>query len=253
MIARRIIPFFLLKGERLVKGTHFGDYADVGDPLSQAMIYDAQGADEIAIVDINASLEGRPIDTSVIERIIKKCRLPVAAGGGIRSLDDARRCFKAGADKIIINTHAVLNPSFVNELSSEFGSQSVVVSIDVKKSSEQRYDVYGYSGTKRIDRDLDDLIKEIMDSKVGELIITSIEREGTLSGFDIGLYKHLREIINVPVIASGGAGSYDHIISLFNETGFDACAIGKMLFLRDYDMVRIKSYLKGKGVFVRDA
>ncbi len=253
MIAHRLIPLFLLKGKRLVKGTCFKDHIDVGDPLSQAMIYDAQGADEIAIVDIDASKTGGLIDTSIIEAMISKCRLPIAAGGGIKSLDDARKCFAAGADKIIVNTHAILRPGFVKELAAEFGSQSVVVSIDVKKDGKNGRAVYVYSGTRKIEACVEDVVKDMVDNAAGELIITAIDRDGTLSGYDIELYKRLRDLINVPAIASGGAGSYDHIVDLFDQTGFDACAIGKMLFLRDYDMVRIKSYLKGRSVLVREA
>lgn len=253
MTPERIIPLFLLKGNRLVKGTQFRDFMDVGDPVSQAMIYDAQGADEIIIVDIEASGKGRIINTDVITEMITKCRLPIGAGGGIRTIEDARKCFAAGADKIVVNTHAVLNPSLVRELADEFGSQSVVVSIDVKKNGSGNYDVYMFSGKKKVDVKLDILIRKLIDNGAGEVIITSIDKEGTLSGFDYDLYKEVRGLIPVPLIASGGAGSYDDMVKLFKESDTDACAIGKMLFLRDYDIVRIKSYLKGRKVLVREA
>lgn len=253
MISKRIIPCFLLKGKRLVKGTNFKDFVDVGDPMSQAMIYDAQGAEEIVIVDIEASCEGRLIDTKIINEMIYKCRLPIGAGGGIKTIDDARKCFEAGADKIIVNTQIARNPEFIKELALEFGAQSVCVSIDVRKNENEGYDVYINSGKEKVNKSLDYIIKEISDYGPGEVIITSIDREGTLSGFDIGLYKKMREMISVPLIASGGAGCYDDIVELFNETGCDACALGKMLCLRDYDIVRIKAYLHGEGVLVRDA
>ena len=253
MLAKRIIPHFLLKGKRLVKGTNFGGFVDVGDPVSQAMIYDAQGADEIIIVDIDASREGRIIDTNIIDQILKQCRLPIGAGGGIRTIDDARRCFGAGADKIIVNTQAVLNPAFVSELAAEFGSQSIVVSLDVRRNGTGNNNLYIYSGKQKIDIMPHDIIKKFVDYGAGEFIITTIDREGTLKGFDCGLHNSIRKIVNVPLIASGGAGSYDDIVDLFKETDSDACAIGKMLFLRDYDIVRIKSYLKSKKVLTRDA
>ena len=253
MLAKRIIPHFLLKGNRLVKGTNFGGFVDVGDPVSQAMIFDAQGADEIIIVDIDAYEEGRIIDTNTIDRILSQCRLPIGVGGGIRTIDDARRCFGAGADKIIVNTQAVINPAFVSELAAEFGSQSIVVSLDVRRNGADNYNLYIYSGGQMIDIMPHDIIKKLVDYGAGEFIITSIDREGTLKGFDCDLYNSIRKSINVPLIASGGVGSYDDIVSLFKETDSDACTIGKMLFLRDYDIVRIKSYLKWKKVLTREA
>lgn len=253
MIAKRIIPIFLLKGKRLVKGTNFTDFQDVGDPISQGMIYDAQGADEIMIMDIEASLKGRAIGREVINSMITKCRLPIGAGGGIKDIACAHECFKAGADKVIVNTHAVLNPLLVKELSCEFGSQSVVVCIDVKRSPSGKYEVYTHSGTRRASVTLDDHLEQVAESGAGEIILTSIDREGTLSGFEYGLYEKLKGRIKIPFIASGGAGKYDDLVELFSGTDCDACAIGKMLFLRDYDIVRIKAYLKGKNILIRDA
>lgn len=252
MLTKRIIPLFLLKEGRLYKGEKFKNFIDVGDPTSQGMIYDAQGADEIIIVDIEASKKKKIIDPRIITSMITKCRLPIAAGGGIRDVKSAKKCFSAGADKIVVNTHAILNPRLVKEMAMEFGSQSVVVSIDVKKS-DSNYDIYIYSGTKKIGIKLEDLIKKFIDCGAGEIIVTCINKEGTMSGFDCNLYSRIRKFISVPLIASGGAGSYDHIVDLFKESDCDACAIGKMIFLRDYDMVRIKSYLKGKNITVREA
>lgn len=254
MLYKRIIPLFLLKNKRLVKGMKFnGDFVDVGDPLSQAMIYDAQGAEEIALVDIDASKEGRTIDSRIINSMISKCRLPIAAGGGIKSLRGASRCFQAGADKIIVNTACVLNPSFVRVLANEFGSQSVLVAIDVKKRQDRAYEAYAYSGTQKLNINLKELVKKIIDNGAGEIMVTAIDKEGTLNGFDYELYRWLREYIPVPLIASGGAGCYEDMVKLFNETDCDACALSKMLFLRDYDIVRIKSYLKNQNIPVRDA
>jgi imidazole glycerol-phosphate synthase subunit HisF len=253
VIPKRIIPVFLLKGSRFFKGTNFKEHIDVGDPLSQSMIYDAQGSEEIVVVDIEASAENRLIDTSLIAMIVKKCRLPIAAGGGIRNISDARKCFDAGADKIIVNSHVVNNPDLAKELAAEFGSQSVVVSIDVKKNTKGGHDVFTFSGTEKTNISIEYVIEKVIENCAGELLVTSIDNEGTMSGFDYGLYKKISDLVPVPLIASGGSGCYDHIVRLFNETGVDACGLGKMLFLRDYDIVRIKAYLKGKGIFVRDA
>jgi cyclase len=253
MIPRRIIPVFLLSHGRLVKGTRFRDHVDVGDPISQAMIYDAQGADELVIVDIDATAESRHIPTDIIESMINQCRLPIAAGGGIRSVKDATQCFSAGADKIVLNTAAVENSHLVRDLANEFGAQSVVVSIDVKKNPAGSYDIYTHSGSRRATVSLTGFVDEVIGSGAGELIITSIDREGTLSGFDDALYRDLRKQVPVSFIASGGAGCYDDIVRLFRESDCDACALGKMLFLRDYDIVRIKSYLTGRRIVTRDA
>jgi cyclase len=253
MIPKRIVPLFLFSHGRLVKGTGFRDYIDVGDPISQAMIYDAQGADEIIIVDIDATKEGRHIPTDVIEAMITKCRLPIAAGGGIRSIQDAVRCFNAGADKIVVNSAGIGNPSFVRELANEFGAQSVVVSIDVKKSPSGTYDIFSHSGTRKQGIPLKEYIDQVIGNGAGELVITSIDREGTLTGFDDTLYSSLRKDVSVSLIASGGAGCYDDIVRMFRESDCDACALGKMLCLRDYDIVRIKSYLTGRHVMTRDA
>ncbi len=253
MIAKRIIPLFLLKGKRLVKGTQFnGPFVDVGDPLSQAMIYDAQGAEEIAVVDIEATSQNRCINTDVINTMIRKCRLPISAGGGISTLEHANSCFAAGADKIIVNTSAVTNPSFVKELGKEFGAQSVVVSVDFKREGDKVFPVT-HSGTKPVDRDLEELLLELVEAGAGEIILTSVDREGTLSGADLDVYKSLTGKISVPLIASGGLGSYDDMVELFKSSDCSACALGKMLVLRDYDIVRIKAYLTGRKIPVRDA
>jgi len=253
VIPKRIIPVFLLKGSRFFKGTNFKEHIDVGDPLSQSMIYDAQGSEEIVIVDIEASTENRLIDTNLITMIVRKCRLPITAGGGIKAIADARKCFDAGADKILVNSHVVKNPDLVRELAVEFGSQSVVVSIDVRKNAQGGHDAFTFSGTEKTNISIENVIEKVIENCAGELLVTSIDNEGTMSGFDYELYKKIRDLVPVPLIASGGSGCYDHMVRLFNETGVEACGLGKMLFLRDYDIVRIKAYLKGKGVFVRDA
>ncbi len=252
---KRIIPFFLLKGTRLVKGTNFQDFIDVGDPISQGMIYDAQGADEIAIVDIEASKNGKVIAPEIIRGLITKCRLPLAAGGGIKSVEDAKSCFNAGADKIIVNSHAVLNPDLVRKLSNEFGAQSVLVSVDVKRNEEDplKYDIWIFSGKEKADVSLENYLKTVIEKGAGEIILTCIEREGSLTGFEKNLYQRVGDIVSVPLIASGGSGCYDDMVELFQQTSCDACALGKMLFLRDYDIVRIKAYLHGKKVAVREA
>jgi cyclase len=252
MQIKRLIPQLLLRGKRLVKGTRFSDFVDVGDPVSQAMICDAQGAEEIVLVDIDATRRGSCIETEIITRIIQACRLPIAAGGGIRSVHDARKCFRAGADKIVVNTEAIRRPELVRELSREFGSQSVLVSVDVVRKPDGFF-VVVESGTKEVANPLSDVIVSLVAAGAGELLVTSVDREGSMSGFDVELYQSYASRLPIPIIASGGAGTYDHIVSLFRETNCDGCCIGKMLCLRDYDIVKIKAYLTGRMVPVRDA
>lgn len=252
MLAHRLIPYFLLEGNRLVKGTCFKDRVDIGDPISQALIYDAQGAEEIVLVDILATSQNRIIDLNIISELARKCRLPITVGGGIQRLEDARNCFQSGADKIIVNTSAVIQPQFIKELSDEFGCANVVVALDVKKNSLGKYDIFIKSGTIKYETELFTLITQLLYNGAGEIVITSINQEGTLSGFDFNLYKTLRRIVPIPLIACGGAGCYEDIVDIFRDCKCDGVALGKMLFLRDYDIVRIKSYLKGNHVLVRD-
>ena len=252
MQIKRLIPQLLLRGKRLVKGTRFENFVDVGDPVSQAMIFDAQGAEEIVLVDVDATRQGRCIDPEVITRIIRTCRLPIAAGGGIRTVREARACFRAGADKVVINSAAVRSPQFVTDLSREFGSQSVVVSVDVVRTNDG-YRVVIESGTRDYEKPFFEVLSSLVEAGAGEMILTSVEREGTMKGFDIDLYKLCDSRVPFPLIASGGAGTYDDIVSLFRETSCDGCGIGKMLSLRDYDIVKIKAYLTGRKIPVRDA
>ena len=253
MRTKRLIPQFLLRKGRLVKGTRFGDHVDVGDPVSQAMIQDAQGADEIALVDLDATREGRTLDPLWVRRMIRRCRLPIAAGGGIRSVEDAKGLFAAGADKIIVNTAAVLHPFLVRELAEVFGAQSVLVSVDVRSDLRRGWVPVVESGTREVDREVPDLLEELVLQGAGEVLHTSVDREGTLEGLDLDLYRLVRPRVSVPLIASGGAGNYQHLTALFATTGCDAVGLGKMLVLRDYDMVRIKAFLHGRGIPVRDA
>ncbi|EHM10246.1 imidazoleglycerol-phosphate synthase [Thermanaerovibrio velox DSM 12556] len=253
MMAKRIIPQFLLKGERLVKGTRFGEHVDVGDPISQAMIQDAQGADEIVLVDITASKEGRTVDTSLVRRLAERCRLPIAVGGGVRSVKDAANLFLSGADKVIVNTACVLDPGLVRRLAERFGSQSVVASVDVRGSVSKGWMPMILSGSQEVNVDLVVLLEALVENGAGEVVLTSIDREGTLSGFDLDLMKLARQVVPVNLIASGGAGSYLDLVDLFRSVDLEGVGIGKMLSLRDYDVVRIKAFLKGRDVPVREA
>lgn len=254
MQRKRIIPQFLLKGSRLVKGKAFDCHVDVGDPASQAMIYDAQGADEIMIVDIEASALGRTILQGIVERIVSVCRLPVAVGGGIRNFRDARELFRSGADKILLNSGAIEVEGLIESIAGEVGQQSVVVSLDVIFLRELNdWEVVVCSGKRRTGIMITEAVERSVASGAGEILLTSVDREGGLAGFDCALYRYIQKVTPIPLIAGGGAGNYDHIVELFKETQADACVLGKMLALRDYDIVRIKAYLHGRGIAIRDA
>ncbi len=233
MTYKRIIPTFLLKGNRLVKGTKFRDYIDVGDPISQAKIYDAQGADEIIITDILATNEKKKIDTSLITKLTSVCHTPIAVGGGIDSTEKAIDYFESGADKIIINTGALEDPTLIKELSKNFGSQSIVVSIDVKKDNDGKFIIYSHSGNCVANIKLESYLQQIIKYGCGEIMLTSIDADGMLCGYDYELYSKYAPLISVPLIASGGAGCYDDIVKVLQINGVDACGVGKMLFLRD--------------------
>lgn len=249
---KRIVPTLLLSGKRLVKGTSFNTFVDVGDPVSQSMIFDAQGADEIYLVDISASIDQRTIPSELIRQINKKCRLPIAAGGGIKNVSDALSLFEAGADKVVVNTNFFSNPKMIKGIADTVGSQAVNISIDVKKDTKG-YQIYTHSGANLTGMSLKEAIDCAQFYGAGEITLTSIDREGSLRGFDIELYQTVEDSIRLPLIASGGCGRYKDIVDLFENTKVDACGIGKMLSLRDYDVVRIKSYIKGKHVVTRDA
>ena len=248
MLCKRIVTSLLLSGDRLVKGTKFDNFVDVGDPVSQAMITSDQGADEICLLDITASALNKVVDYDLVESITDVRHVPLSVGGGIKTVEDAGALINSGAERIVINSAAICDKSLIPALSCKFGEQSVVVSIDVRRASGCDYDVY-MNG-----KDVHDLwtyLEAIANEGVGEFLITDIDREGTLSGFDYDLYEECCERVEQPIIASGGAGCYDDIVKLFEHTNCDACALGKMLCLRHYDMIGIKSYIAGKGINVR--
>jgi cyclase len=253
-ITKRVIPTFLLKGKRLVKGGSFSNHVDVGDPISQAQIYDAQGADEIVLLDILARGEARGPNLDVINQIAKNCRLPLAVGGGISTVEQALACIGAGADKVILNTSALKDPKIIPALANVIGSSSVLISLDVKRENPTApFEVYSHAATEKCTIKLKDFISDLEHQGAGELMVTDIDHEGNYLGYNLDLYREITQWSRLPLIASGGAGNYKHIIDLFKITSVDACAIGKMLFLRDYDIVRIKAFMTGQGIDVRDA
>ena len=250
MLAKRIIPCLDLKDWRVVKGTQFVNLKDAGDPVENAKAYDEQGADEIAFLDITASHEKREILIDIVRRTAEEIFIPLTVGGGVRSLEDIRKLLNAGADKVSINTAAVKDSSFVKRASMRFGSQCIVIAIDAKRRG-QGWEVYTHGG--RVSTGIDALhwARQMEELGSGEILLTSMDRDGTKDGYDIELTRTISESVDIPVIASGGVGTLEHL--------YDGLALGKasavlassIFHYREYSIAQVKSYLKEKGVTVR--
>ena len=229
MLKNRIIPCLDVKNGRVVKGINFVDLVDAGDPVEQAKIYDEQGADELCFLDITASNENRNILLDTVKKTAEKCFMPLTVGGGVRTLQDIRNLLLAGADKVSINTAAIKNPKFITESSRAFGSSTIVVAVEVIKQPDNSYLAYTDNGREYTGVDVLSWVKEVEDRGAGEILLTSIDRDGTGSGFDIDLIKMVSSAVQVPVIAHGGCGSTNHIKSAINDGYADAIAISSML------------------------
>ena len=247
---KRIIPCLDVKSGRVVKGTQFVDLKDAGDPVQNAMVYDAQGADEIAFLDITASYEERDILIDIVRRTAEEIFIPLTVGGGIRRLEDIRRLLNAGADKVSINTAAVKDPHFVEKASKRFGSQCIVIAIDAKRRAES-WEVFTHGG--RTSTGIDALLwaKQTEEMGAGEILLTSMDRDGTKDGYDIELTRTISEQVNIPVIASGGVGTLEHLYEGLVLGKADAVLAASIFHYREFTIAQVKSYLKEKGVIVR--
>jgi cyclase len=250
MLAKRIIPCLDVKDGRVVKGTQFVDLKDAGDPVENAKVYDEQGADEIAFLDITASHEKREILIDIVRRTAEEIFIPLTVGGGVRSLEDIRKLLKAGADKVSINTAAVKDSSFVKRASMRFGSQCIVIAIDAKRRG-QGWEVYTHGG--RIPTGLDAILwaKQMEELGAGEVLLTSMDRDGTKEGYDIELTRTISESVDIPVIASGGVGTLEHLYEGLALGKASAVLAASIFHYREYTIHQVKSYLKEKGVTVR--
>ena len=250
MLAKRIIPCLDVKDGRVVKGTQFVDLKDAGDPVENAKVYDEQGADEIAFLDITASHEKREILIDIVRRTAEEIFIPLTVGGGVRNLKDIRKLLKAGADKVSINTAAVKDPSFVKRASMRFGSQCIVIAIDAKRRG-QGWEVYTHGG--RVSTGIDALLwaKEMEKLWAGEILLTSMDRDGTKDGYDIGLTRTISESVDIPVIASGGVGILEHLYEGLALGKASAVLAASIFHYREYTIAQVKSFLKEKGVVIR--
>lgn len=258
MLSKRIIPCLDVKDGRVVKGINFVNLRDAGSPVEQARIYSEEGADELVFLDITASLEKRQAMLEVIKATAEQVFIPFTVGGGMRNLEDMRTVLRTGADKISINTAAVESPGLVKMASEEFGSQCVVVAIDAKQTRkpqtanrEPSWEVYIYGGTKPTGIDAIEWAKKIAELGAGEILLTSMDRDGTKEGYDLELTRSISEKVSIPVIASGGAGNLEHLHQAFVEGKADAALAASIFHYGEISIKQAKEYLKEKGVSIR--
>ena len=250
MLKNRIIPCLDVKNGRVVKGINFVDLKDAGDPVEQAKIYSDGGADEICFLDITASNENRETIYDVIEKTSKKCFVPLTVGGGVRSIEDINKLLNCGADKVSINTAAVQNSEVVVNSSKKFGSQCIVVAIDAKKN-QNKWEIFSHGGRNNTGVDAIKFAKEMQDKGAGELLITSMDRDGTQSGYDIELISKISGEVNIPVIASGGVGNLDHLVDGIKLGNADAVLAASIFHYGKHSIKEAKEYLDSKGIPVR--
>ena len=250
MLKNRIIPCLDVKNGRVVKGINFVDLKDAGDPVEQAKIYSDGGADEICFLDITASNENRDTIYEVVEKTSKKCFVPLTVGGGVRSVDDINKLLNCGADKVSINTAAVENSKVVVDSSKKFGSQCIVVAIDAKKDGDV-WEIYTHGGRNKTGIDALKFAKEMETSGAGELLVTSMDRDGTQVGYDIDLMSKITSAVNIPVIASGGVGTLDHLVDGIKLGNASAVLAASIFHYGKYSVKQAKEYLDSKGIPVR--
>jgi cyclase len=251
MLKKRIIPCLDVMDGRVVKGIRFLELRDAGDPVEQAAAYDAQGADEVCFLDISASPEGKSTMVDVVARTADTVFCPLTVGGGVRSVEDARRLLEAGADKIAMNTAAIRRPELITECALRFGAQAIVVAIDAKKKPDGSYEVYSHGG--RTPEGLDCLAwcRKVADLGAGEILLTSMDRDGTRQGYELELTRLVVDAVSVPVIASGGVGVLDHMVDGFAIGGADAVLAASIFHYGEHTIAEAKAHLAARGVAVR--
>ncbi|MEX1199115.1 MAG: imidazole glycerol phosphate synthase subunit HisF [Pseudohongiellaceae bacterium] len=254
-LAKRIIPCLDCDNGRVVKGVKFVDIRDAGDPVEISRRYSDAGADEITFLDITASHEGRETTVHTVEAIAGQVFIPLTVGGGIRSLEDIRTMLNAGADKVAINTAAVFNPEFVREAAERFGSQCIVVAVDAKRVSAEdepkRWEIFTHGGRKPTGIDAIEWAQRMVDHGAGEILLTSMDRDGTKIGFDIDLNRAVSDAVSVPVIASGGVGNLQHLVDGIQQGGADAVLAASIFHFGEYSIEEAKRYMAEQGVTVR--
>ncbi|EMH80733.1 imidazole glycerol phosphate synthase subunit hisF [alpha proteobacterium HIMB114] len=251
MLKNRIIPCLDVKDGRVVKGINFVDLIDAGDPVEQASVYNKNGADEICFLDITASSDKRDILLDTVKKTAECCFVPLTVGGGVRSIQDIRKLLLAGADKVSINTAAIKNPELIKESSNKFGSQCIVVAIDAKKTAENKWTVFTHGGREATELDALEFAKLAEKNGAGEILLTSMDRDGTKNGYDIELTKKISRSLNIPVIASGGVGNLQHLKDGILDGGASAVLAASIFHFGEYSIQEAKEYLKKENVPVR--
>ena len=251
MLKARVIPCLDVKDGRTVKGINFVDLVDAGDPVEQARIYDSQGADELCFLDITASHERRDTLYDIVARTAEQCFMPLTVGGGIRTVDDIRTLLLAGADKVSINTAAVHRPDFVGEAAEKFGSQCIVVSIDAKSVAGDRFEIFTHGGREPTGIDAVEWAKRMTELGAGEILLTSMDRDGTRRGFDIPLTRVIADSVPIPVIASGGVGSLDHLIEGVRDGHATAVLAASIFHFGEFTIGEAKAHMGRAGIPVR--
>ena len=253
MLAKRIIPCLDVTNGRVVKGINFLELRDAGDPIEIAKRYDDQGADELTFLDITASSDNRGLILNIIEQVASQVFIPLTVGGGVREVEDVRRLLNAGADKVSINTTAVLNPQIVADAASRFGSQCIVVAIDAKKVDNQpfQWEVFTHGGRKATGLDAVAWARKMVDLGAGELLVTSMDRDGTKIGFNLPLNKAISDAVEVPIVASGGVGNLQHLVDGVKDGGADAVLAASIFHYGEFTIKQAKEYMCKHGIEVR--
>ena len=251
MLKMRVIPCLDVKDGRVVKGVNFVDLVDAGDPVEQARLYDAEGADELCFLDITASAEDRATLYDVVRRTAEQCFMPLTVGGGVRTVEDIRKLLLAGADKVSINTAAVARPEFVREAAEKFGSQCIVVAIDAKATAAGQWGVFTHGGRRGTGLDAVDWARRMAALGAGELLVTSMDRDGTKAGFDIPLTRAIADSVRIPIIASGGVGTLEHLVEGIRDGHATAVLAASIFHFGTYRLGEAKAYLAKAGIPVR--
>jgi len=251
MLKKRIIPCLDVDNGRVVKGVNFVDLVDAGDPVEQAKIYNAEGADELCFLDITASSDNRKTLLDVVQKTAENCFIPLTVGGGVRTLDDIAKLLHSGADKVSINTAAVQNRNLVREASNKYGASTIVVAVDAKKVKDQKWQVFTHGGRKATDIDVIDYCNEVEELGAGEILLTSMDRDGTKTGFDNDLLQAITSKLNIPVIASGGVGNLEHMYEGVAIGGASALLAASIFHFGEYRIEDVKRYLADNNIPVR--
>ncbi len=249
---KKVIPCLDIKGGRVVKGVHFKEIKDAADPVESAVLYEKEGADEITFLDISATTEKRKTLFSLVKEVSNSITIPLIVGGGISEINDIEKLLECGASKISINSAAVKNPSLIKEAAERFGREKVIVAIDAKRTQNLKWKVYVEGGMKPTDKEAIEWAKEVSDLGAGEILPTSIDRDGTKEGYDLELTRRIAEVTNLPVIASGGAGTLEHLYLALTEGKAAAVLVASLFHFRIFTIQEVKDYLKKKGVILKE-